>query len=111
MTKEEAKNWLKKLYMRTDITDEYGDMEDMQPYEEAVNMAIKSLQEPFINKPCVSEGACKYYIEYVLDKIRAEITDAEKCWYGVNDCFVKLSDVLKILDKCKIESGEICNDD
>ena len=43
MTREEAKNWLNKLYARADITDEYGDMEDMQPYEEAVNMAINAL--------------------------------------------------------------------
>ena len=30
-------------------------------------------QEPFINKPCVSEGACKQHTATVLDKIRAEI--------------------------------------
>ena len=48
MTREDAKNWLNKLYTRTDITDEYGDMEDMQPYEEAVNMAIKALEQ----QPC-----------------------------------------------------------
>lgn len=58
MTKEEAKHWLNKLYARSDITDEYGDMEDMQPYEEAVNMAIKALEQ-----------------EPILDKIRAEIVD------------------------------------
>lgn len=47
MTRKEAKNWLNNLYVRADITDEYGDMEDMHPYEEAVNMAIKALeQEP-----------------------------------------------------------------
>ena len=48
MTREEAKNWLNKLYARADITDEYGDMEDMQPYEEAVNMAIQALEQ----EPC-----------------------------------------------------------
>lgn len=45
MTREEAIKWLNKLYARADITDEYGDMEDMQPYEEAVNMAIKALEQ------------------------------------------------------------------
>lgn len=45
MTGEEAKNWLNKLYARADITDEYGDMKDMQPYEEAVNMAIQALEQ------------------------------------------------------------------
>ena len=44
MTGEEAKKWLNKLLARADITDEYGDMEDMQPYEEAVNMAIKDIE-------------------------------------------------------------------
>ena len=48
MTREEARTWLNKLYTRADITDEYGDMEDMQPYEEAVNMAIKALEQ----EPC-----------------------------------------------------------
>ena len=45
MKREEAKKWLNKLYARADITDEYGDMEDMQPYEEAVNLAIKTLEQ------------------------------------------------------------------
>jgi len=45
MTREEAKNWLRKLYARADITDEYGDMEDMQPYEEALDMAISALSD------------------------------------------------------------------
>ena len=48
MTREEAKKWLNKLYARADITDEYGDMEDMKPYEEAINMAIKALEQ----EPC-----------------------------------------------------------
>jgi len=40
-----------------------------------------------------------------LDKIRAEIeTNTEKWWYGVNDdCFMKLSDVLEIIDKYRKE--------
>lgn len=45
MTNEEAKNWLNKLYVRADITDEYGDMVDMQPYSEAVDMAIEALEQ------------------------------------------------------------------
>lgn len=47
MTREEAIKWLDRLYIGADITDEYGDMENVQPYEEALNMAIKALsQEP-----------------------------------------------------------------
>ena len=44
MTREEAIKWLDKLYMEADITDEYGDMVNMQPYEEAFDMAIKALE-------------------------------------------------------------------
>ena len=44
MTRKEAIKWLNKLYARADITDEYGDIEDMQPYEEAINIAINSLE-------------------------------------------------------------------
>ena len=60
MTVEEAKKWLNKLYARADITDEYGDMEDMRPYEEAVDMAIKSLQES------------DELLDYVTESIEAE---------------------------------------
>lgn len=45
MTREEAKTWLDRLYMKADITDEYGDMEDMQPYEEALDIAIERLEQ------------------------------------------------------------------
>ena len=60
MTREEAKKWLNELYVRSDITDDYGDMVDMQPYEEAVDMAIKALEQ-----------------EPILDKIRADIENME----------------------------------
>lgn len=45
MTRKEAIKWLNNLYIRADITDEYGDMEDMHPYEEAVNIAIAALEQ------------------------------------------------------------------
>lgn len=44
MTNEEAKEWLNKLLARADITNEYGEMEDMQPYEEAVHVANEVLE-------------------------------------------------------------------
>ena len=47
MTNEQAKTLLNNL-ARADITDEYGEMVDMQPYEEAVDMAIKALEQ----EPC-----------------------------------------------------------
>ena len=45
MTNKEAIKMLKKLYQRTDITDDLGEMVDMKPYEEAVNMGIKALEQ------------------------------------------------------------------
>lgn len=44
----------------------------------------------------------------VLSKMRAELeSSTEKWWYGVeNDCFMKLSDVLQIIDKYKAESED-----
>ena len=44
MTRKEAISWLTRLYVRADFTDEYGDMEDKNPYEEALDMAINSLE-------------------------------------------------------------------
>ena len=45
MTNKEAMKVLNNLLVRTDITDEYGDMEDMTPYEEAVEIAIKAIEQ------------------------------------------------------------------
>lgn len=44
----------------------------------------------------------------VLDEITGELKSVkEKWWYGVdNDCFMKLSDVLQIIDKYRKESEE-----
>lgn len=44
MTKEEAIEYLHKLFMQADITDAYGDMDDTEPYETAIEMAIEALQ-------------------------------------------------------------------
>lgn len=43
-------------------------------FNEILNLAIKALeQEPFINKPCVSSGACEHDKNKVLETIRAEL--------------------------------------
>ena len=68
---------LNELYARADITDEYGGMEDMQPYEEAINMASKALKQ-----------------ESILDKIRTEIMRKDG-----------LEEALDIIDKYKAEEG------
>ena len=55
--------------------------------------------QPFINKPCVSEGVCREDKIQVLDKIRAEI----KTMSGDVET---LSDVLDIIDRYKAESED-----
>lgn len=43
MTREEAIEYLDKLYMKAEITDVYGDMDDTEPYETAIDMATEAL--------------------------------------------------------------------
>ena len=73
---------------------EYGIISD-----EAVKMAIKALkQEPFMNKPCVSDGVCEHDKMQMLEKLRAEIN------YLHNGCGLFNDGVdatLKIIDKYK----------
>lgn len=45
MTREEAIKNLEALLLKANITDVYGDMEDMTPYEDTVNMAIQALKQ------------------------------------------------------------------
>lgn len=79
----------------------------------ALLMAIESLeQQPFINKPCISEGICREDKIQVLDKMRAEI----KKWYWqadkqalakdpcVVDAMVDL--FIRTIDKYKAESED-----
>lgn len=80
MTREEAKIWLNKLYTRTDITNEYGDMEDMQPYEEALDMAIKTLeQEPCDD--CISRQAMHIELEKWITYGEYKYSNATKYLY------------------------------
>lgn len=62
----------------------------------AIREAIEALeQEPFINKPCVSEKACEHDKNKVLDKIRAEIMSKDG-----------LEEALEIIDKYKEERSD-----
>ena len=57
--------------------------------------------QPFINKPCVSEGVCREDKIKVLDKIRAEIVELRSRQnVGVLEC-------LDIIDKYKAESEDM----
>lgn len=44
MTRQEAKELIIKLSMMCDYTDTYGDAIDTEPYDKAVDMAIRSLE-------------------------------------------------------------------
>ena len=107
MTREEAKAFL------TDISYDLGTMrmEYLSCNDgEKMREAIKALeQEPFINKPCVSEKVCEHDKQMVLDEIRAEIEDIAFDWQeidGEHESFmvVDLNDALNIIDKYKAES-------
>lgn len=60
-------------------------------------------QEPFINKPCVSEKQCEHDKNVILDKIRAEIVELQKDYREYGWAYV---DALNIIDKYKVESED-----
>ena len=76
--------------------------------------------EPFINKPCISQGVCHEDKVKVLDKIRAEIEQAvsrysisrERGGMGQvewSDRLIKESEVLQIIDKYKRVEFKVIN--
>jgi hypothetical protein len=102
MTRKEAIKWLNRLYIRADITDEYGDMEDMQPYEEAINIAINALKvDEMYNLEY--ENADEFISKRVLEDIRYEI---DGIYIGYRHGYEVMADVLAVLDKHIIESEE-----
>lgn len=57
-------------------------------------------QEPFINKPCVSEKVCEHDKQIVLDKIRAEIEQHCNITVGSdNEPAMTLHDIFAIIEK------------
>ena len=110
MTREEAIANLKTIMLA--YIEPPPTKEQIKIINDTFDMAIKALeQEPFINKPCVSTEACKYDKNKVLDKIRAEIEEARKC-YEVSMDYIdaakehELGWVLEIIDMYKAESEE-----
>lgn len=100
MTRKEAIKWLNKLYARADITDEYGDMEDMQPYEEAINIAINALKvDEMYNLEY--ENADEFISKRVLEDIRYEI---DGIYIGYRHGYEVMGDVLEVIDKYRTES-------
>lgn len=102
MTREEAINKLNWALDNNTIED----IESAYEYIVAIKMAIKALQmEPFINKPCVSEQACREDKMKVLEKIKADI-EAKCCITVGRECdgAITLHDIFEIIDKYKEES-------
>ena len=88
-----------------------GGKEYFEKSLEIIDMAIKALkQQPFINKPCISEGVCREDKIQVLDKIRAEIKEwywqADKQALAKDPCVVDamIDLFIRTIDKYKTES-------
>ena len=78
---------------------------------EALKIAIKALeQEPFLNKPCVSEKICEHDKNVVLDKIRTEIDQKQYDFMDDKDydegIRFGLMLAYQIIDKYKAESED-----
>lgn len=100
MMKEEAIEFLTKIsYVLGTIAVEYLSEKDGEKMREAIKVLE---QELFINKTCVSKGACHEDKNKVLDNIKAEIEKQEK-WlmsagcntYNIDIAFNSIKKVLK----------------
>ena len=67
-------------------------------------------QEPFINKPCISQGVCNEDKIKVLDKIKAEIkdwqTDIHDNEYNAEKHDFVFERIYEIIDEYRTESEE-----
>lgn len=111
MTREELKEHCKRQVQRFERIEKLMPVtpNDWKRYEEHKLILELLEQEPFINKPCVSEKACEHDKNVVLGKIRAEIGLKEKTLtdkYGQQKYGIWTHDVLQIIDKYKGESEE-----
>jgi tRNA(Ser,Leu) C12 N-acetylase TAN1 len=64
---------------------------------DTANLLEELEQEPFINKPCVSEKPCEHDKNFALDKISAEIEEIET----YDGFYIDRAYVLEIIDKYK----------
>lgn len=82
-----------------DATEE--ERKSVKDYIESISKptGVQFETQPFINKPCVSEGVCREDKIQVLNKIRAEIEEI-KTYDGV---YIGRAHVLQIIDKYKAE--------
>lgn len=103
MTREEAKKYADVMTYEQAISNLLHAKN--VPYRKATFIKVNELldeleQEPFMNKPCISSKVCEHDKEVVLDKIRAEIEEAQT-YDGI---YIDRAYVLEIIDKYKAES-------
>jgi hypothetical protein len=77
MTIEEAIKLLDDITSYCDFTDEYGDMIDSEPYYEALDLAIKALDQTshLKDRPC---EACEFHIGDSCSKWECVFKKGEK---------------------------------
>ena len=74
MTREELKEHCEKQIKGCEMWAKHNGEEPSGKVYEEHKLILELLeQEPFFNKPCVSEKTCEHDKNVVLDKIRAEI--------------------------------------
>ena len=97
MTKEEAVKILEKCKEKGFRYTLYT----LDEYHEALDMAIKALeQEPFINKPCVSQGICHEDKVKVLEDIKAELKRmADNEWNQQVGSSKGLEEAIEVVEK------------
>ena len=89
MTKEEAIEYLEKLYMIADITDEYGYMDDTEPYETAIDMAVEALKERKIGKWISRKNELKHQDWWMCSECSGQF---DYKWKYCPNCGVKMEE-------------------
>jgi len=99
MTNEEAIKLLDDITSYCDFTDEYGDMIDSTPYYEALDLAIKALeQQPC--EDCISRKAVLKHLENITMDTNPDHYGSKDKWYqanGFNMCKVGIEMYVKNL--------------
>lgn len=98
MTREEAKELLTYIMMSYVPKDQYGDYDDPEPYEQAIDMAIEALSDGWI--PC-SEGLPEEHEWVGTKKFGTTISDKVHITFDLNgERFVKT---------LSLQNGELSN--
>ena len=106
---EPCEDCISRLIVQEEISKSIALKENSHQMYKRIQAIPPVTPQPFINKPCVSEGVCREDKIQVLDKIRAEIKnsrDVQRVPYD-DDCYSFLNGMdrcLEIIDKYKAES-------